>query len=288
MHACGHDLHMAMLLATARVLTEKPPRRDVVLAFQPGEETDRGALHTLQHDNLRNLTEATAFALHVNAVQPAHSVNYRRDTFMSFGDWFRVDYRGEGGHASAPESTGNPIEAAALLVQELGELSTELSADEYVVATVTECLMGNTVNVIPAEGRVRGTLRTLSSRQRDRLVAGLGEIVSRSAERARVEGRLELHEGYPAVVSDAEYVDAMVRTVSAAGLGDRLREMDRPSMVIEDFAYFLHRWPGTMVYLGAQVPGATSFNHSADVLFDESVLATGTALLLLAADGFTR
>ena len=57
-------------------------------------------------------------------------------------------------------------------------------------------------------------------------------------------------------------------------------------MVIEDFAYFLHRWPGAMVYLGANVAGRTAFNHSADVVFDEDVLATGAALMLAAADGF--
>jgi hippurate hydrolase len=56
-------------------------------------------------------------------------------------------------------------------------------------------------------------------------------------------------------------------------------------MVIEDFAYFLQRWPGAMVYLGAQVPGRTAFNHAADAVFDEAVLQAGAALHLLAADG---
>ena len=286
MHACGHDLHMAMLLGAAVAFADEPPAGDVVLVFQPGEETDRGAVPTLaRHQNLQ-LEVASAFALHVHATWPSHSISYTRGTFMGYGDWFRIEFRGPGGHASQPHLAGNPIEAGSRFVLAARALVDNLSTHEHLVATVTESLMGNTVNVIPAQGRLRGTIRTLSAPQRTALIDGLREAAERAATDTATEATFELFEGYPAVVNDADYVERMLSGLADTEVGANLREMSQPSMVIEDFAYFLHRWPGAMVYLGANIKGHSAFNHASDAVFDESVLATGAALHLMAGDGF--
>ncbi len=274
MHACGHDLHMAMLLGVADFFSCNVPDRDLILAFQPGEESDRGALETLKHHNL-GVEKAECFALHVNSVLPAGEIYFSRDIFMAHGDWFEIELNGEGGHASAPERVGNPIRAGAQIEEQLVEVAKKLSApDSRVVATVTEFLSGNTVNVIPTSAKLRGTIRTVSHSQRDELHAEMGDLVKRTSKETGLEGRLTIHEGYPAVECDGEFVDRVLETLASAGLGG-FRKMDHPSMVIEDFSYFLRRWPGAMMYLGASTRPNAAFNHSAKATFDERVMTKG-------------
>lgn len=278
MHACGHDLHMATLLGVVADLVANPPARDVIVAFQPGEESDRGALQTLTHKNL-DIPEAETFAIHVNAVLPVGTVSYSRGVFMAYGDWFEIDITGAGGHASAPERVGNPIRAGAQIEEELVALAKTLSVESArVVATTTEFLSGNTVNVIPTHARLRGTLRSVTEDQRDALHRGFEEIVSRAGTDHGLEASLTIIDGYPAVVCDEGFVTRSLTTWQNAGVSADFTEMDHPSMVIEDFSYFLHKWPGAMVYVGAAVGDNPSFNHSATAAFDDAAMKTAFAL----------
>jgi len=285
-HACGHDLHMATLLGLARDLVANPPLRDVIVVFQPGEETDRGAVPTLEHQNLQ-IIEADTYAIHVNSALTLGTVNYRFGTFMAFGDWFSIDINGVGGHASAPERVGNPIRLGSQFFAGMIELAIGLSRDgEKAVATVTEFQSGNTVNVIPAAGRLRGTIRATSEEVRTELIDGMREIIG--LEHRDMQAHLEIMQGYPAVVADDRALQTLISVLAQGQLAESLVQMPEPSMVIEDYSYFLQKWPGAMVYVGAQAELNPSFNHSADARFHEDAMDTGFTLFRTIVDADPR
>lgn len=281
-HACGHDLHMATMLGIARDLVQRPPLRTVIVAFQPGEETDRGAVPTLKHENLQ-VTDADAYAVHVNSALPRGTVHYRRGTFMAFGDWFTIEINGIGGHASAPERVGSPIRLGASFVESFVALAKGLSlGGDKAVSTVTEFLSGNTVNVIPASGRLRGTIRSTRADIRSELIAGMQEIVGSQHHDMRTS--LSVKEGYPAVVSDDAALEFLLGLLSQGPLANSLHQMSEPSMVIEDFSYFLQKWPGAMVYIGAQAEESPAFNHSANARFHDDAMDTAFTLFRSVVD----
>lgn len=284
MHACGHDMHMAMLLAAAEMFVAQKPRFDVVLAFQPGEESDHGALALLKHNNLQLQNDALVFAIHVNSIIESGTIAYRKGTFMANGDWFKVTFRGPGGHASAPKLTASPIDATTAFVLGLAEISKILNLEEPLVATVTEILSGNTVNVIPTSGSLRGTLRSISAEHRKKLHQELTELAKRTAKEIGVTCDVEITDGYPAVINNSRFIDALNTALNDEMPSARVSVMDAPSMVIEDFSYFLQKWPGAMVYLGAKATANPSFNHSDDVIFDERAMVTGLSLHSIVAN----
>jgi len=171
-----------------------------------------------------------------------------------------------------------------MIEEDLVELAQSLSTpDNRVVATVTEILGGNTVNVIPTKTTLRGTLRTVSTESRTSLHAGLRTIVDDAAARARVSGALTIHEGYPAVECNPDFVAAAVNLFSSEGVASPVL-MDHASMVIEDFSYFLHKWPGAMMWVGAATSDTPVFNHSAHATFDEGALRIAAELFVTLAN----
>jgi len=286
MHACGHDMHTAMLVSAARALAEVEKRHEVVFAFQAGEEFDRGAVPLLTHRHLRVVEQAKTFALHIHAQQSAGTFLGRPGPFMAFGDWFELRVTGKSGHASAPHLARSPIGAAAHLAAQIDAL-TDLSEQPWPtrVATVTQVAAGNSVNVIPDTALVRGTLRGRDETVIEDLRQRLSAFAVQARETFPVEVDLEITVGYPSVVNDpamADYAERVARQILVAPT----EHMAQPSMVIEDYSYFLQKWPGAMTYLGAKVDGHTAFNHSAEVVFDESAMVDGCAFLIaLATDG---
>lgn len=287
MHACGHDMHAAMLAGTARLLAA---RRDelagtVLFMFQPGEEGFFGARLMLEEGLLDTAGErpSGAFALHVSNLYPSGTVWFRPGPQMAATDEIAITIRGKGGHASTPHLAVDPIPVAAEIILAVETAVTRrINVFEPGVITFARIEAGTTHNVIPETARLLGTVRALSGAARTELHSILHRVAGNVAAAHGVEAEVEFGVGYPVTVNDPGYT-AFVRSVARQTLGeDYVGEPPWPSMGGEDFSFVLDEVPGTMAYLGTcppgKGPGRIPNNHSNRVVFDEGAMATGMAM----------
>ncbi|WP_096636477.1 M20 metallopeptidase family protein [Clostridium cochlearium] len=277
MHACGHDAHTAILLGTAKILNEMRDEisGEVRLIFQPAEECiqDSGAKYLSQVDSIKNLDRI--IGMHVWGALESGKGALREGPIMASADTFDIFIEGKSGHGAAPNTTVDPIVAGSMVVQALQTIvSRENDPLEPQVISVTAFNSGNSKNVIPGSAHLEGTVRTFNNELREHIKWQMKRVLSGVAEISRTKINLDYHEGTPSTINE-EMATQLGIKIAQEVFQESFVEDFPLQMGGEDFAKYLTRIPGCLLFLGAAGPAGKFNQHNEKFQIDESVLILG-------------
>jgi amidohydrolase len=283
MHACGHDGHVAILLAAARTLAAR--RAEVpgtlVFCFQPGEEGYAGNRQMIDDGALERPHVERTFALHLYSGLDVGKIGVRDGAFFASADEFELTIRGKGGHGAMPDRAVDPIVAGSYFVTMLQTIvSREIAPKDPAVFTVGKFTAGTTFNVIPDSAVLLGTVRSFDAEVRKSMPERMERIIKGLAAAMRFEYELKYHWSYPPTLNHKVPND-LVRAIGAATLGaENVIEHD-VVMWAEDMAFMQEVRPGAYFIVGARGGEATSFpHHSARFDIDERSLEVGYKMMV--------
>jgi amidohydrolase len=288
MHACGHDGHMAMLLGFLAWLKEEKKQfpGKIAAIFQPGEEGFFGAKLMLEKGLFQKINFQSIYGIHLWNFLPAGQLSCPDGFMMAAADEFFLKIIGSGGHAAYPHTAIDPILCSARIIDSLQSIvSREISPFSKSVLTIGKICGGTAFNVIPGEVRLEGTARADSETIRQQIKERLHDIVHTVAKAHRCKAEINYIDGYPALINHR--AEAQIVRRAAAGLFPPEKiHTDVISMAGEDFAYFLQQKPGAFIFLGSAKDEKAFPHHHPRFDIDESVLPSGTQLLIRIAESY--
>ena len=284
MHACGHDMHTAMLLGGAKLLKEYEDEIEgtVKLLFQPDEEGFTGAKSMIEAGILENPKVDAAMAFHVKSEAPSNLIVYGKGKNISSCIRFRITVQGVGCHGAMPETGVDPIYIAAHIFLALQEIKTrEIAATEPLVLTIGKFAGGATPNVIPDQVVMEGTIRTYSNEVGETVMKRMDDMVQATASMFRGSAKLEELSSVPALTNDAAVADEIAGYLKEILPAESIVNIDSKGMGSEDFASIAAEVPSVYFIIGAgtkeQDPGFGYPMHHPKVKFNEDILVTGAA-----------
>ena len=277
MHACGHDGHMATLLELARRLDKKDTLpHNVLLIFQPGEESPGGAKPLCETGILEKHNVKAVFGLHLWPGLEKGVMHTREGGLMSRGSELNVDVYGKSSHIGNAAAGIDSTAAAVEFYRQMRAAEAALPDDIFRLLNFGKFESGTVRNAISAHAHMEGSLRAFDDETFNGLRDRLFEIKSDVETRFGCRIEIWMSEGYPAVINTTEMV-AQIQKIAPVKL------LEKPSMTSEDFAEYQQLVPGVFFFLGT---GDTAALHATTFNFDEEILLKGADFFEKLAENF--
>jgi len=284
MHACGHDVHTASLIGTAKILSEVKNKFEgtVKLIFQPGEEKNPGGASLMIKEGvLDNPKPGLIIGQHVMPLVPAGKVGFREGMYMASSDEIYLTVIGKGGHGAAPELAIDPVVIASHIIIALQQIiSRNASPKQPTVLTFGKISAEGATNIIPSEVKIAGTFRALNEQWRQEGLEKIEKMAKGIAESMGGKCEIEISHGYPYLENNPE-LTRRIRLAAEEYLGKENVVDLELTLGSEDFAYYSHQIPASFYRLGTrnEAKGITSYVHTPTFDIDETALSIGPGLM---------